>query len=105
MCGLVCKSFVVEVVSEDTQRKDGHSERIATKSRVTTEDFCNGFVVVFLLSCNVPKGRVERNAGHRYPETGLAEVDVFRHDSEDYEVGLARTATRQVKQKDESDPC
>ena len=39
------------------------------------------------------------------PETGLAEVDVFRHDSEDYEVGLARTATRQVKQKDESDPC
>lgn len=37
----------VQVVPEDTQRKDGHSECIATKSRVTTEDFCNDFVVVF----------------------------------------------------------
>ena len=39
------------------------------------------------------------------PETGLAEIDVFRHDFEDDEVELARIATRQMKEKDESDPC
>lgn len=39
------------------------------------------------------------------PETGLAEIDVFRHDFEDGEVELARIATRKMKEKDESDPC
>lgn len=39
------------------------------------------------------------------PETGFAEVDVFRHDFEDDDAELARIATGQMKEKDESDPC
>jgi hypothetical protein len=37
----------VQVVSEYSQREDGHSQRIAAESWVTAEQLGNHFVVVF----------------------------------------------------------
>jgi len=37
----------VQVVSEDTQREDGHGERVASKARVTTEKLRDDLVVIF----------------------------------------------------------
>ena len=40
-------ALYVQIVSEDTQREDGHGERIASKAGVTTKELRDNFVVVF----------------------------------------------------------
>jgi hypothetical protein len=43
----VVVALYVQVVAEDAQREDGYGERIASKSRVATEQLRNDLVVVF----------------------------------------------------------